>query len=221
MRIVVAGGTGTVGRHTVEAVRAAGHDAVVLSRSRGVDLVTGERPGPRPGRRGRGDRRHEHRDAQSQRSDRVLHRGDREPGRGSRRRGGRTLRAVVDRRDRPHALRLLRRQDRPGEGRRGVARSVDDPASDAVPRVRRRRCSDGRSWARSTSLSRPGHSPWPPARWVHARRPRSSATPRPCTGPRRAARGAAGGHGPRVRPARGIPWLGADAEPCRGRRWPA
>ena len=42
MRIVVAGGTGTVGRHTVEAVRAAGHDAVVLSRSRGVDLVTGE-----------------------------------------------------------------------------------------------------------------------------------------------------------------------------------
>lgn len=42
MRIAVAGGTGTVGRHTVEAVRAAGHDAVVLSRSRGVDLVTGQ-----------------------------------------------------------------------------------------------------------------------------------------------------------------------------------
>lgn len=42
MRIAIAGGTGTVGRHTVEAVRAAGHDAVVLSRSRGVDLVTGE-----------------------------------------------------------------------------------------------------------------------------------------------------------------------------------
>jgi NADPH:quinone reductase-like Zn-dependent oxidoreductase len=42
MRIAVAGGTGTVGRHTVEAVRAAGHDAVVLSRSQGVDLVTGK-----------------------------------------------------------------------------------------------------------------------------------------------------------------------------------
>jgi uncharacterized protein YbjT (DUF2867 family) len=42
MRIAVAGGTGTVGRHTVEAVRRAGHDAVVLSRSQGVDLVTGK-----------------------------------------------------------------------------------------------------------------------------------------------------------------------------------
>lgn len=42
MRIAVAGGSGTVGRHTVEAVRAAGHDAVVLSRSQGVDLVTGK-----------------------------------------------------------------------------------------------------------------------------------------------------------------------------------
>ncbi|GAA3931763.1 SDR family oxidoreductase [Microbacterium soli] len=42
MRIAVAGGTGTVGRPTVEAVRAAGHEAVVLSRSEGVDLVTGE-----------------------------------------------------------------------------------------------------------------------------------------------------------------------------------
>ncbi|WP_350353125.1 NAD(P)H-binding protein [Microbacterium sp. A8/3-1] len=41
MKIAVAGGTGVVGRHTVEAVRAAGHDAVVLSRSHGVDLVTG------------------------------------------------------------------------------------------------------------------------------------------------------------------------------------
>ena len=40
MRIAVAGGTGVVGRHTVEAVRAAGHDAVVLTRSQGVDLVT-------------------------------------------------------------------------------------------------------------------------------------------------------------------------------------
>lgn len=41
MRIAVAGGTGVVGRHTVEAVEAAGHEAVVLSRSQGVDLVTG------------------------------------------------------------------------------------------------------------------------------------------------------------------------------------
>ncbi|MDW4571873.1 SDR family oxidoreductase [Microbacterium sp. M3] len=41
MRIAVAGGTGVVGHHVVEAVRAKGHDAVVLSRRTGVDLTTG------------------------------------------------------------------------------------------------------------------------------------------------------------------------------------
>lgn len=41
MRIAVAGGTGTVGRHTVDAVRAAGNEPIVLARSQGVDLVTG------------------------------------------------------------------------------------------------------------------------------------------------------------------------------------
>ncbi|MFB7892731.1 SDR family oxidoreductase [Microbacterium sp. NPDC056044] len=41
MRIAVAGGTGVVGSHVVEAVRANGHDAVVLSRGSGVDLITG------------------------------------------------------------------------------------------------------------------------------------------------------------------------------------
>jgi len=41
MRIAVAGGTGTVGRHVVSAVERAGHDVVVLARSRGVDVVTG------------------------------------------------------------------------------------------------------------------------------------------------------------------------------------
>ena len=42
MRIVVIGGTGLVGRPTVEAVRRAGHSAVVISRSHGVDVATGE-----------------------------------------------------------------------------------------------------------------------------------------------------------------------------------
>jgi uncharacterized protein YbjT (DUF2867 family) len=42
MRIAVIGGTGVVGRHTVEALRRAGHDAVVVARSRGVDISTGE-----------------------------------------------------------------------------------------------------------------------------------------------------------------------------------
>lgn len=42
MKIAVAGGTGVVGRHAVDAARAAGHDAVVLNRSSGVDLITGK-----------------------------------------------------------------------------------------------------------------------------------------------------------------------------------
>ncbi|MGM1063032.1 SDR family oxidoreductase [Saccharothrix sp. Mg75] len=41
MRIAVAGGTGVVGRKVVEEVGRAGHEAVVLTRSTGVDLATG------------------------------------------------------------------------------------------------------------------------------------------------------------------------------------
>ncbi|QFZ19394.1 SDR family oxidoreductase [Saccharothrix syringae] len=41
MKIAVAGGTGVVGRKVVEAVGAAGHEAVVIGRSTGVDLITG------------------------------------------------------------------------------------------------------------------------------------------------------------------------------------
>ncbi|MCX5400585.1 SDR family oxidoreductase [Streptomyces sp. NBC_00102] len=41
MKIAVAGGTGTVGRHVVDVVRERGHEAVVLSRSNGVDLTSG------------------------------------------------------------------------------------------------------------------------------------------------------------------------------------
>lgn len=42
MRIAVIGGTGVVGRHTVEALRRAGHDTVTVARSSGVDMSTGE-----------------------------------------------------------------------------------------------------------------------------------------------------------------------------------
>lgn len=38
MRVAVAGGTGVVGRHVVAALEADGHEVVVLSRSRGVDV---------------------------------------------------------------------------------------------------------------------------------------------------------------------------------------
>jgi uncharacterized protein YbjT (DUF2867 family) len=41
-RIAVAGATGRVGRQTVEVLEAAGHDVVPMSRSTGVDVVTGE-----------------------------------------------------------------------------------------------------------------------------------------------------------------------------------
>ncbi len=41
MKIAVAGGTGVVGRHVVLELEAQGHEPVVLSRSRGVDLTTG------------------------------------------------------------------------------------------------------------------------------------------------------------------------------------
>src|SRR5579863_791148 len=42
MKVAVAGGTGVAGRWAVEAVRADGHEAIVISRSSGADLVTGE-----------------------------------------------------------------------------------------------------------------------------------------------------------------------------------
>lgn len=41
MKIAIAGGTGVVGAPTAAAVRDAGHRAVILARSQGVDLVTG------------------------------------------------------------------------------------------------------------------------------------------------------------------------------------
>ena len=41
MRIAVAGGTGVVGQHVVAAAAAAGHEPVVLARSRGADVTTG------------------------------------------------------------------------------------------------------------------------------------------------------------------------------------
>lgn len=42
MRIAVAGGTGTVGALTVRYAEQAGHEVLVLSRSNGVDLVSGQ-----------------------------------------------------------------------------------------------------------------------------------------------------------------------------------
>jgi uncharacterized protein YbjT (DUF2867 family) len=42
MKIAVAGGTGVAGRWTVDALRAGGHETIVIARSTGADLVTGD-----------------------------------------------------------------------------------------------------------------------------------------------------------------------------------
>lgn len=42
MKIAVVGGTGLAGRSTVRALRERGHDAVVLARANGVDVITGQ-----------------------------------------------------------------------------------------------------------------------------------------------------------------------------------
>lgn len=41
-RIAVAGATGRVGRHTVDVLTEGGHDVVAISRSNGVDVITGD-----------------------------------------------------------------------------------------------------------------------------------------------------------------------------------
>ncbi len=41
-RIAVAGATGRVGRHVVDVLEAAGHEVVPISRSRGVDVISGD-----------------------------------------------------------------------------------------------------------------------------------------------------------------------------------
>jgi uncharacterized protein YbjT (DUF2867 family) len=41
-KIAVAGGTGRVGRHVVDVLRGRGHDVVAMSRSSGVDVITGD-----------------------------------------------------------------------------------------------------------------------------------------------------------------------------------
>ena len=45
-KIAVAGATGRVGRHVVDVLKAQGHDVVAMSRSGGVDVVTGVERGP-------------------------------------------------------------------------------------------------------------------------------------------------------------------------------
>ena len=41
-KIAVAGATGRVGRHVVDVLEAGGHAVVTISRSRGVNVITGD-----------------------------------------------------------------------------------------------------------------------------------------------------------------------------------
>ena len=41
-KIAVAGATGRVGRHVVDVLKAEGHEVIAMSRSSGVDVITGE-----------------------------------------------------------------------------------------------------------------------------------------------------------------------------------
>ena len=41
LKIAVAGGTGRVGHHIVEVLKSGGHDVVLMSRSTGVDVISG------------------------------------------------------------------------------------------------------------------------------------------------------------------------------------
>jgi uncharacterized protein YbjT (DUF2867 family) len=59
MKVAVAGGTGLMGSLVVRALRAAGHEPVILSRTVGVDLRRWLDPDPAV-RRDPPDRRHEH-----------------------------------------------------------------------------------------------------------------------------------------------------------------
>ena len=42
MKIAIAGATGRVGHHVVDVLEARGHDVVAISRSGGVDVITGD-----------------------------------------------------------------------------------------------------------------------------------------------------------------------------------
>jgi uncharacterized protein YbjT (DUF2867 family) len=42
MKIAIAGATGRVGHHIVEEIKKRGHDAVAMSRSKGIDIISGE-----------------------------------------------------------------------------------------------------------------------------------------------------------------------------------
>ena len=174
-KIAVAGATGRVGRHVVDILEAEGHDVVAISRSRGVDVITGDglaealagveaivdaATGPSP------------EEQAATEFFTTAARNLQEAGAAGRRGADRRR---VDHRHRPLRRRLRRRQGRP---RAGLAVGPDPgarAARGAVPRVRRAahgvgrarrrdlRAEDahaaGRRPHRRRGARRPGHRP--------------------------------------------------------------
>jgi hypothetical protein len=138
VRIAVAGATGNIGSLTAAALERDGHDVVRISRSLGVDLVTGEGlDDALVGRGGRG-RRDQLGGGRRRRDGRALRRRHAHPaGRGGAG-GGPPPRAGLDRRAAPHrGQRALRGEAGAGApGGRGAG-AVDDRAGHPVPRLRR------------------------------------------------------------------------------------
>ena len=121
--IAVAGATGRVGHHVVDVLEGRGHEVIAISRSSGVDVVTGEGLAEALAR-GRGRDRRGHRPvARGAGSDRVLHRGRAEPATG--RPPGRRAadRRGVDHRDPTDSRRATAQRNRPTSGQRYRARS--------------------------------------------------------------------------------------------------
>ena len=209
-KIAVAGATGRVGRHVVDVLEARATRSCRSSRSRGVDVITGEglaealagveaivdaATGPSPERAG---------------GDGVLHHRGPEPA-GGRRAGRRAADGGgVDHRHRPLQRRLRRGEARARAGAAGGPDPGARPARGAVPRVRRaahgvghagRRRATCRRCARSSSrrgpsprrspTSPPRPTPAPPGadpRRSPARARRASSRWRRCSWPGAATR---------------------------------
>jgi uncharacterized protein YbjT (DUF2867 family) len=90
-KFAVAGVTGTIGRHVVDVLEAEGHDVVGMSRSLGVDVVTGEVLAEAPGRRGVHNRRRHPALARPAGGHRVIHRRGPDPAGGRRAADGRGM----------------------------------------------------------------------------------------------------------------------------------
>src|ERR1700733_7181288 len=133
MKIAVAGGAGVAGRWTAEALRAGGHEVIVIARSAGIDLVTGD--GLEAALAG-ADAVIDATNVKSsgkRASSAFFEATARTLTRTAPAAGGGALVCALDHRDRPGVVRLLPGQAAPGAGPARVAGAGEHPARGAVP----------------------------------------------------------------------------------------